>query len=163
MRLIKVFSVLIGILVMLMSGCGGGGGGVGNTSTSKSATLVFSSQSNTPTDQIGGFNLTVTLPVGVSIKTDASGTPLSSAVFLSGKFAGSTFSSLSVVSYDATQRILSINYPSTTSYLLGEFLTIICDVPISYTPNINDVSYTVSFFAPITGALLSATAIATFN
>ena len=130
----------------------------------KTATLKFISQSSNPSDTIGGFDLTVTLPVGASIKTDVSGVPLSTSVYLSGQFAGLTFGQFSVLIYDSSSRTLTIKYPTSNSYGLGEFITIVCDVPITYTPNFADVAYTYVAYAPLTGLQMPAvTATGTFN
>ena len=117
----------------------------------KTAKLIFSSYSTNPADQLGGFDLTVKLPAGASIKTDAAGVPLSTAVYLSGQFAGSAFV-LNACIRQQPKVIIDRICKLVNSYDLGEFLTVICDVPSSYTPNVNDVVIqTFTAFSPVTG------------
>ena len=155
MKLLTLLSAMIGVQIMIISGCGGGGGSGGSVnggSTTKTATLVFSSYSTSA--QIGGFDLTVTLPKEVTIQTDSSGTPLSSVVYLSGQFAGSVLDYTDGVNYSSSSNIMKIIYASTSSHALGEFLTISCNVPASYTPNLAFINYSATFYSP-SGAVLN--------
>lgn len=163
MQFINKSWIILAIIALFISGCGGGGGSSTPPPTTKQATIVFTSQSTNLSDTLGGFDLSVTLPVGSSITTDASGAPLTSDIYLSGQFAGSTITPVGIT-YDATTRTLSIHYPSANSYSLGEFLTVICNVPLTYTPNTTDLSYTTIFYEALTGSVLNTvTATATFN
>jgi len=127
----------------------------------KQATIVLSSQ-GTPS-QIGGFELSLTLPAGATVLTDVGGTPLSSEVFLSGQFAAYALLS-DQVSFDVATRTLHVAFATSNSIPLGEFLTVRCNVPLAYTPDVNDLSYTTLFFEPNTAVELSTvTATATFN
>ena len=116
----------------------------GNVSASRSASvsntkiLKFSSQSANQSDVFAGFDLTVTLPVGAAIPTDNLGTVLSSAVFLSGQFAGAA---PQLVNYDSVLRKLIITYISLNNYSIGEFITILVTVPSSYVPKMSDITY----------------------
>ena len=167
---------MFAFFALILQGCGGGGGGGGSTGsnggvTTKTATIIFSSQDSTdPSQTLGGFDLTLdlsALPAGAQILTDSNGVPLTSSVFLSGEFAGSSLNSTGVNNtYDSSTRVLTINYPSTQSYSLGQFLTVIVSVPNTYTPNVADINghYTTAFYEPGTGnPLSSVTASATFN
>jgi hypothetical protein len=141
--------------------------------TTKTVTWKISSGSATQVERIGGFELTVILPVGsvvpTEIKNDSNNNPvvvpLPSAVYLSGIFQGASALSSNTFSYDNAFRELKINYPTTDNFGLGEFITIVTTVPISYTPSTNDINITLfKAFAPLTGANLpSVTATAAFN
>jgi hypothetical protein len=129
--------------------------------TTKIATLKFSSQSTNSNELIGGFLLTVILPVGSVVPVDSSGVPLSSAVYLSGKFAGAF---ANTTTYDSVSRTLTVNYASTNEYNLGEFTTVIITVPISYALNASDILHTYAAWSPSgAGPSSSATATFTFN
>jgi hypothetical protein len=126
--------------------------------TTKSATLKFYSQSSNSSELINGFLLTVILPVGSVLPVDSSGVPLSSSVYLSGKFAGVT---PQINTYDSVSRTLMVNYASANEYSLGEFTTVIITVPYSYVPDLSDV--TKSFTAWNSSGSPSPTATATFT
>ena len=167
MKFLTLLSAVIGVQIMIISGCGGGGGSgvsgssVNGGSTTKTTTLVFSSYSTSA--QIGGFDLTVTLPKEVTIKNDSSGAPLSSVVYLSGQFAGSVLDYSNGVNYSSASNTLKVSYPSTSGHAVGEFLTISCDVPASYTPNITFINYSATFYSTSGGVLNDVYAKATFN
>jgi len=159
MRFLHYCVLLLSLTALLVAGCGGGGGGGGGTPTNpppttKTATLKLATQSSlNPAALIGGFDLKVTLPAVASLPTDASGTPTSGTVLSSGQFAGSDFSIGS--SYAASSHELTVIYGSANSYPLGEFITIVMTVPVSYVPNMNDVIITLfNGRAPTTGNLM---------
>ena len=130
--------------------------------TTKTATLKFYSQSTNPSELIGGFLLKVILPVGSVLPVDSSGTPLSSAVFLSGQFAGVT--PFKPNTYDRAAMTLTVNHASTNEYHLGEILTVNITVPISYVPNASDITTSFGAWSPSgVGPLDTVTATFTFN
>jgi hypothetical protein len=167
MKLLTLLSAVIGVQIMIISGCGGGGGSEGSVnggSTTKTATLVFSSYSTNA--QIAGFDFTVTLPKNVTITTDSSGALSSSVVYLSGQFATAPALNAAGVNYDTTSSTsnkLQIVYAGLSGYPVGEFLTVVCNVPVSYTLNINDISFIASFKSTIGNPIPGAYAKATFN
>ena len=129
--------------------------------TTKTVTLKFSSQSTIPGDLINGFDLTVTLPVGSVLPTDSSGAPLPSAVYLSGQFAGNV---PQILDYDSALQQLTVKYASSNDYQLGEFITILFTVPVSYIPNMSDVAHSfVAWGLPAGTPIPSVTETATFN
>jgi len=120
----------------------------------KTSTLKFTTQSSNSGNLIGGFDFSVVFPVGSSLAVDANGIPLSSSVFFTGVFAGASTAS-TVITYDAVLRKLTVSYASSDSYSLGEFLTVVINVPVSYVPNTSDVtSILLTAFAPNTGVEL---------
>lgn len=154
MRFLHYCVFMLSLLFLFIAGCGGGGGGsstISPTPTTKTATLKLSTQSSINTTAlIGGFDLKVTLPVVASLQTDASGTPLTSAVFLSGQFAGPNFSPST--SYNSATHQVTVIYGSSNTYSLGEFITIVMTVPSNYFLNQSDIIVN-TFIAgePITG------------
>ena len=130
--------------------------------TTKTATLKFYSQSANASELISGFLLTVILPVGSVLQVDSSGTPLSSSVYLSGQFAGVT--PLIPNTYDRAARTLTVNPASTNECRLGEILTVIITVPISYVPSPSDITTSFGAWNPSgVGPLDTVTATFTFN
>ena len=146
MRFLLGCVLMLGLMVLSIAGCGGGGGGGGGDGSTKTATLKLSTQSSVnPAALIGGFDLKITLPSVASLPVDASNTPLPSAVFSSGQFAGVNFSPGS--SYFSASHELTVVYGSANSYALGEFITIVMTVPTSYDPNQNDIVNSINFRA----------------
>ena len=137
--------------------------------TTKTATLKFSSQSTNPNELIGGFLLTVELPVGSVLPVDAVGIPLSSAVYLSGEFeVGPPPLHLPPdycpITYDIVSRTLEINPFSTNEYNVGELLTVIINVPISYELKTSDIKTSFKAWSPSgAGPLETVTVTFTFN
>ena len=146
MRYLKITTVLISVMTFMLSGCGGGGGGGGGgpTVSTKSATLILSYQKTNVSDEIGGFDISITLPAGASIKVDGSAVPLSTSVFLSGDFKDLVLNPTGIAynsDVSATQKKLVVSAGNLTNpiSMQGGFMTVVCDVPVAYTPNINDV------------------------
>ena len=136
----------------------------------KTVTLVFSSQSTVPNELIGGFSLTVVLPVGSVLPVDTDGVPLSSAVYLSGEFEVDPPPPLPPpefrpITYDIVSRTLEVNpIPTTNEYNVGEFLTVIINVPISYELKTSDIMTSFKAWSPSgTGPLETVTVTFTFN
>lgn len=151
MRFLQYCFLMMGLMLLLIPGCGGGGGGSSPLPppTTKTVTLTLSTQGNVG-DMMGGYDLQLTLPTVASLSTDTSGTPLSNAVFSSGQFVGADI--LPGSSYIGASHQLKVFYGSTNSYALGEFITIVMTVPVSYVPNNSDI-LNISFLAhaPISG------------
>lgn len=139
MRLLFRYAVLLSVMVQMIAGCGGGGGGSSAPAppSTKTVTLKFSSQSTSVGVLFSGFDLTVTLPAGSVLLTDASGVPAPSAVYLSGQFAGAVPQN---IDYNGSLRKLTVSYISVNDYYPGEFMTIVFTVPTSYVPNTSDIS-----------------------
>ena len=129
--------------------------------TTKTSTLKFYSQSTNQSELLGGFLLSVILPVGSLLPVDSSGVPLFSAVFLSGQFTGA---SPQINTYDSVSRKLTVNFASSNDYRLGEFMTVIMTVPFSYVPNPSDITTSFGAWSPSgVGPLDTVTATFTFN
>jgi len=143
---------MLSIMVQTIAGCGGGGGGSSTAPSTKTATLKLSTQSINSGDLISGFDLKLTLPVVSALPIDASGNPLPGMVHLSGKFAGAVSIPSQGISYNSALRELTVIYSSADSYSLGEFITVLMVVPVSYVPNMSDINITLfTAGAPITG------------
>lgn len=156
MRLAAFLTFLIFAQFLVISGCGGGGGDKTNgESKTKQATIKFYYLNNTsPRTQFGGFDMSITLPDGASIDVDNNGKPLSSVVYLSGIFktslnaiVGANYDNLTLIQKKLTITAGNLSSQADTQ---GEFLTVICNVPLNYIPNIDDVVFTnqPSFTAP---------------
>jgi hypothetical protein len=130
--------------------------------TTKTVTLKFLSQSTNSADLITGFDLTATLPVGAVLSTDVAGVPVPGTVFLSGQFAGAN-SVLTDISYDSVLRQLKVNYAGTSTHQLGEFITVIFTVPVSYVPNTSDIAPSITAYDGGGNVISTVSATAAFN
>jgi hypothetical protein len=128
--------------------------------TTKTVTLTFSSQSTNSGDLITGFDLTATLPVGSVLPTDLFGVPLPSTVYLSDKFVGNV---PQILDFDSLTQQLKVNYAGTSTHQLGEFITIIFTVPVSYVPNTSEISSSFTAYDGGGNMISTVSAIATFN
>ncbi len=160
----RIWFLLIALAAAMLSACGGGGGGGGNNAGPTAVVLTLSSQ-GAPAF-MSGLGITVTLPEGVSVKTDSSGDVDSSVVTVSGAAAGQA-TSLAIYSSATTTlpATLDIVVSSTTSagFAVGEFATVQCIIQ-SGSPKASDFSLT-GFdprdlnAAPISGMTATFTAV----
>lgn len=157
MKALLKLVILIGSFAMLF-GCGGGGGdsssdkGGGAVVQPTTAVLKLSAEGTLPAGtSIAGIGITITLPSGVTVKTDSDGKVASEVVVASGTTAGkATFTPPNYTAATATA-------PATLSFVLasteaagfgtGEFATVTCDVASGASPKATDV--TLGDFKPI--------------
>lgn len=159
MQCSKWHAVLLLIVAIMFVGCGGNDGTI-SLPTTKTATVKFTSNSINASELLSGFYLIVTLPVGSTLQVGSSGAPASSAVYLSGKFAGA---SPQINAYNSASRTLEVNYASSINYSLGEFMTVVINVPYSYVPNTNDIVQSFTAWNPSGVQSVTATSTFTFN
>lgn len=163
------FIILAGLAVAaLLTACGGGGGGGGGTSQPTTATLILSSVGPVDT-AISSADVTITLPAGVTVKTDAAGAVSDGVAVASGKSVGALNPVASYTPATATAaakvRVLIIDG---SNFTVGEFLTVHCDVAAGSFPQPTDFSavftkdangadmvYDGATFSPIPGMSLS--------
>jgi hypothetical protein len=157
MQMFKIIALIVVMSALLLSGCGGGGGsagsagsagGAGGAGGGSSVVLALSTQNTAPVT-IGGIQLVVTLPVGVSLKTDTNGVLLSNVVQQSGVLSNADFFH---PTYDKTTGTISVGITKDAGFGLGEFLTISCDVAAGFSPHLADFILTnVTVVSPLSG------------
>lgn len=160
-QLKKVIPVLIAsFLSGILYGCGGGGGG---GDTASHATVAFSSQLKEGyVDQVGSINLTLELPDGVTVPTDAAGFIPHDRLFFSAEgarfAANSTFAVImgrytpATASSKAKVKIVVNTMENSNSVVSGMnpgmFATLICSVAPG-------ASVTANSFKPLSDVLIA--------
>jgi len=137
--------------VMILGGCGGGGSGSAPAAPPTKAVVRLSSQGTLPQGaQLSGIEVTLRLPAGVSIRTDASGAVASGEVAVSGVAAqgGSVTLLPPVYTPASSQAPATLQFTFAGSdFGTGEFATVTCDLaPGSSAPSA--ASLVVSDFSP---------------
>ena len=142
------------IITFTLAACGGGGGG-GDTpqpSTKTSAVLKIGS-TGVPGDTVIGVGLTITLPPGVTIATDANGNVPLSAANVSGALQGwgflSTYNPAANATSNATLTLVAS--PNTTPFVKeSELFTVTCSLPVGN--SLTDADFTkaiITSFKPV--------------
>jgi hypothetical protein len=87
LRMLSRFSLVVFSMLALF-GCGGGGGGGGGTSTPQAVVTLGLQGTLPPGTSIGGVDVVVNLPAGVTAQADATGETLPAVAVPSGNAAG---------------------------------------------------------------------------
>ena len=127
--------------IISLSGCGsGGGGGVTQPTT---AVLKISTQGTLPSGtQIGGIDVTITLPTGVTVKSVTSPPETDSGVVVTSGVAAanSTVLSTYTAATSASTGKVRVLLANSIGFGTGEFLTVHCDIASGSTPIASDFS-----------------------
>ena len=114
-------------VLIILGGCGGGGGSPAAPAPTKAA-VKLSTQGALPTGtQLAGIAVTIQLPSGVTVSTDANGAVLSGVVNVSGVAAASGVTSVGPVIYTpaAGTALGSLQFTMAASnFGIGEFATV---------------------------------------
>ncbi len=143
--------LLLNLIILLLSltvlpNCGGGGGG-GSTGPSGPTTAVLT-LSTTLTGvmpvntMITGYDVTITLPAGVTIKSSTTGTTpelIDSAVLTaSGVAAGSSIIGAYAPATGGTPGTVTIAVANANGFSTGEFCTLTGNIAAGYNPSASD-------------------------
>ena len=142
--------------IISLSGCGSGGGdGVTQPTT---AVLKISTQGTLPSGtQIGGIDITIALPTGVTVKSVTSppetdsGVVVTSGVAVANSTVLSTYTAATSASAGNVRVLLAIS----NGFGMGEFMTIYCDIASGSTPAASDFSLTGFAAKDLNGVLIS--------
>jgi hypothetical protein len=145
MTIIRI--ILSTLAISILTACGGGGG----TETPivvqpTTATLKLSTSGTLASGTtLGGIGISVILPAGVTVKTDAGGAALSSVVTISGVATPGTYTApVYTPAAGATLGKLTFvvvnNAPA--GFGTGEFATVVCDIAAGSFPKAGDFSLT---------------------
>ncbi len=138
--------IILVLALTVLPHCGGGGGG-GNTGPSGPTTAVLTlSTALTPTGvippniTINGYDVTITLPAGVTVKTSTSGGIDSSVLTASGVATGSAIGgdyAPAVGGTPGTVKII-VGSSSINGFGVGEFCKLTCDIAAGSNPSASD-------------------------
>jgi hypothetical protein len=146
----KKISLLIQLMLITglttMIGCGGGGGG-GAAPPSTKAIVTLSTAGTLPAGtQIGGIQVTVNLPAGVtaraSLYSAGSSTMITDAgvITASGTAAGSTTSGVYLAGTAASTYKINMGVVNGSGFSTGEFAQVSCDIAAGSSPVAADFS-----------------------
>jgi hypothetical protein len=137
--------LILGLALSTLAACGGGGGadsvGITNPQQTKAVlTLSTSVTGAIPSDTtINGYDLTITLPAGVTVKSTTTPPQTDTGVVTStGSAAGS---SITAVYSPATATIpgkVRILLANGNGYYAGEFSKVNCDIAAGHYPKTSD-------------------------
>jgi hypothetical protein len=151
-------SLLYGLMfgVLSLAGCGGGGDAAQPTT----ATLKLSTVGTlSPGTTLSGIGVSIVLPAGVTVATDANGAVSSGVVTVSGVAAPGTVLAPSYTPASggnpATLTFAMVSNVS-AGFGIGEFATLTCNRASGVTPQVTDFSVTLNpidaqTYVPVTG------------
>lgn len=130
--------MIVGALTILPH-CGGGGGG-GNTPQSATAVLTLSTTVNgvMPANTIiTGYDVTITLPAGVTVKSTTPPQTDSSVVTATGVAAGpaTTIAGVYAPAAGATPGKVRFIIANQSGFSAGEFCKVTCDIAAGFNPS----------------------------
>ena len=143
------------LTLALLSACGSGGGGAPAEPPTKAIVKLSTSGA---ASQIGGVDVTIGLPTGVTVKATASPPETDNGVVVaSGQAAVS--STLIATSGAGTVRIVLVN-SGTNGFGTGEFATITCDLAEGTEPTAGDFTVQAAMVSDINGNSISGATVA---
>lgn len=146
MKLVARLMTIAAVAIMAACGGSGGGGSTPPAPGAKTSTIKLAT-TGTPSAQLAGIGVTVTLPAGVTPSLNTSGKVVASVVTVSGAAAPGT---AVTPGYNAATRTLQIVVASNSvpGFGSGEFATLTLDVAAGVTLKNSDFSLTA--FTPVT-------------
>jgi hypothetical protein len=131
--------MLVGALIILPQCGGGGGGNGGGTPTTAVLTLSTSVTGAIPaTTTINGYDVTITLPAGVTVKSTTPPQTDSGVVTATGAGAGSSIAGAYAPAAGATPGKVRIIIANENGLSAGEFCKVTCDIAAGYNPSSSD-------------------------
>ncbi len=134
--------IILALALTILPHCGGGGGGGNNPGPSGPTTAVLTlstalTGSLPANETVNGYSVTVTLPAGVTIKTDTSGAIDSSVLTASGVATGSLIGGDYAPAIVGTPGKITIVITNTDRINPGEFCKVTCTIA-SGSPSASD-------------------------
>ncbi len=154
--------IMLALALAILPHCGGGGGGSNGPSGPTTAVLTLST-ALTPTGVmpqntvITDYNVTITLPAGVTLKSTNTPTVDSSVLVASGAAAGSDIIGTYTPAAGGTPGTVDIYVANGSGFSYGEFCKLTCTIAAGYNPSASDFTET-SFSA---GGLVTSPSLST--
>ena len=146
--------------LLLIISCGGGGvggdGGGNNNPPSQPTTAVLkllASGTLPASTTIGGIQVTVLLPAGVTVKSTANPPETDANVVVQ---SGNALTNSTILStYDPTSQKVTVFLVNPNGFNIGEYATMNCNIAAGYHPTQADFSLTGTIVKDLNGASVS--------
>jgi len=131
----RIMNHFLAVITLTLAACGGGGGGSAPApaATAKTTAVLKIGTQGTLAAGVSlyGVGVIVTLPTGVTVATDSSGTVASSAAVVSGVAAGGSIAPPVYTPATATAKatLKLIVAAAGSGFGTGEFVTVTCNLP----------------------------------
>jgi hypothetical protein len=154
-----IASMLMLCTMSFLPACGGGGGGAAPASAPTTAIVkILTSGTLASGALIGGIDVTLNLPAGVSVKaTPDSVNPAvyvtdAGVITVSGVAAGTNTTAIGT--YTASPNSVAIHVVNADGFGTGEFVTITCDIAAGTTVAATDFTTGTLYVADVDGATI---------
>jgi len=142
-RLFSWSILIIAFALFLLTACGGGGGGgtllprkPAPTPTTAILTLVASVTGTIPANTIiTGYDITISLPAGVSVKSTTPPETDTGVVTATGAAAGSSITAVYSAATATMPGKVKILIANGSGFSAGEFSKVNCDIAAGYNPD----------------------------
>ena len=165
MKRIMTIGLLMAMLgIISLPGCGGSGGGGGSTPAPTPATqpttavLKITTQGTLASGtQIGGLDVTITLPTGVTVKSVTSPPETDSGVVVTSGVAAtnSTMLSTYAAATSASKGKVHVLLANSNGFGTGEFMTVNCNIASGSTPTASDFSLSGFIAKDVNGVIIN--------
>jgi len=154
MKKISLLSLAILIpAIMIITDCGGGGGGGGGAAAPQATTAIITlSTATIPADPkpaagttITDYQVTITLPAGVTVMSSVTPTTDAGVVTLSGMAAVPGTGATVIGNYTHAINILRIDVAAYPGFNAGEFCKVICNINPGSHPQAADFAFTFDY------------------
>ena len=151
----KLMILLSAVLVLSSCGSSGGGGDSGGGTTQLTTAIVKLTTTGTlpSTTQIGGIDVTLQLPQGVTVKSTTNPPETDSGVVTASGVAASNSSLVST--FTTSTRIVHILLANPNGFGTGEFATVNCSIAAGSSPKQTDFSVSTMITKDLTGNSIS--------
>lgn len=153
--------VLLALAMGIFSGCGGGGGGSGSAPPTKAEIKLSVKDTLSTGKLVGGVDVSMILPTGVSAKTINSSTTKTDTGVVQAS-GGATGLPNMTGTYTSSTRTVRILFPTSNGFPAGQFATINADIATGSAPvaaDFNQITavikdFTVNGVADYNGAII---------
>lgn len=145
--------------MLLVTACGGGGdshnGGAGSATTA-----VAKLSAAGPTTPVAGLDVTISLPIGVTVKHNADGSVANGVITPSGTVDPASF--LATATYTPLEggsggslRIQLVSVKNNVGFAVGDYVSITCDILAGYQPTSSQFGVILNGAWDISSALIT--------
>ena len=142
-------------MLIVLSNCGGGGSGSNPPPAQPTTALVKVSLQGTLASgtTIGGVDMSMTLPAGVSVKTQLNSTETASSVVTASGVAATNSQVIST--YTSTTGVVRILLANAEGFGVGEVALVNCDISAGYSPATSDFTQSALSATDLNGNIIT--------